>query len=90
MWRGQVSVLRHCSWEANTAQGSVSPEEVSHKATGSSGGVSREEWIERSKEFLRRLRQCPLSELPDKYVALRSKKNRANAPKVRTEGSSEP
>uniref|UniRef100_A0A0P4W8Q6 OBG-type G domain-containing protein n=1 Tax=Scylla olivacea TaxID=85551 RepID=A0A0P4W8Q6_SCYOL len=83
VWRGQVSVFRHCSWETNTAQGNISPEDIlrPYKATGSTNGLSREEWLDKSKEFLKGLRECPLSELPDKYIALRRSKSRAHAPK---------
>ncbi|MPC07967.1 Mitochondrial ribosome-associated GTPase 2 [Portunus trituberculatus] len=80
VWRGQVS-FRHCSWETNTARDSISPTDTLYQATGSPSGLSREEWLERSKEFLKRLRECPPSELPDKYIALRRSKNRAQAPK---------
>ncbi|KAG0725404.1 Mitochondrial ribosome-associated GTPase 2 [Chionoecetes opilio] len=82
---GSTQALRQCSWETNTSQGrEATPESVlrpNQEAMSGGGGVSRREWLDMSKEFLRRLRERPMSELEDKFVALRRSKERSDAPK---------
>lgn len=52
------------------------------ETTGGSNDISRREWLEMSKEFLRRLKECPPGELQDKFIPMRRIKSRSDAPKT--------